>query len=240
MGARRRAGVLTRDRVCAAALELVDDEGLEALSMRRLAARLDCEAMSLYNHVRDKADLLDAVHAAVLGGLQPETPLDAREWDAASAPESGATPSAKPGSTSSAKSGAKSASKRGSRSRSNASANGDSEPDDVPKWRRLLGGLARALRTALLAHPNVVPLFTTQRLTAPEAVHTVARVQMALAFSHFSEADAERALYVVGMFTIGHAIFEKSTRNDATFEFGLEALLDAVARDHRSSRRDDE
>jgi len=195
MSARRRT-VLTRDRVCAAALELVDDEGLEALSMRRLASRLDCEAMSLYNYVRDKADLLDAVHAAVLGNLQPETRLDRL----------------RPG----------------------------FNPDRLPKWRRLLGGLARALRTALLAHPNVVPLFTTQRLTAPEAVQTVGRVQMALAFSHFSDADAQRALYVVGMFTIGHAIFEKSTRNDATFEFGLEALLDAIAREHRKSRRDDE
>ena len=37
------------------------------------------------------------------------------------------------------------------------------------------------------------------------------------------------------MFTIGHAIFEKNARNDATFDFGLEALLDAVATGHRAT-----
>src|SRR5688572_17299822 len=60
---------LSRERVCREALALVDEEGLAALSMRRLGARLGVEAMSLYRHVRDKADLLDAIHAAVLGDL---------------------------------------------------------------------------------------------------------------------------------------------------------------------------
>lgn len=51
-----RAG-LTRESVLAAALALADRDGLSALSMRRLAADLGVEAMSLYNHVRSKADL---------------------------------------------------------------------------------------------------------------------------------------------------------------------------------------
>src|SRR5215471_17284594 len=55
---------LSRARVCQEALALVDAEGPEALSMRRLGARLGVEAMSLYHHVRDKADLIDALHAA--------------------------------------------------------------------------------------------------------------------------------------------------------------------------------
>src|SRR6185312_16366207 len=71
MSARREPIRLTRSTVCHEALGLVDAEGLEALTMRRLAARLGCEAMSLYHHVRDKADLLDALHAAVLGDLEP-------------------------------------------------------------------------------------------------------------------------------------------------------------------------
>jgi AcrR family transcriptional regulator len=65
------APTLSRAEVCQEALALVDEEGLAALSMRRLGARLGVEAMSLYNHVRDKADLLDALHAAVLGELAP-------------------------------------------------------------------------------------------------------------------------------------------------------------------------
>ncbi|GAA1464986.1 TetR/AcrR family transcriptional regulator [Microbacterium thalassium] len=51
-----RAG-LTRDGVLAAALALADRDGLRSLSMRRVAAELGVEAMSLYNHVRNKADL---------------------------------------------------------------------------------------------------------------------------------------------------------------------------------------
>jgi AcrR family transcriptional regulator len=70
---------LTRDRVCRAALELVDEEGLEALSMRRLGARLGVEAMSLYRHVRDKADVLDALHAAVLEEA-PLGDIDPSDW----------------------------------------------------------------------------------------------------------------------------------------------------------------
>lgn len=62
---------LSRARVCQEALALVDDEGLDALSMRRLGARLGVEAMSLYRYVRDKADLLDALHVAVLADLSP-------------------------------------------------------------------------------------------------------------------------------------------------------------------------
>lgn len=45
----------------AAALRLIDREGLQALTMRRLGRELGVEAMSLYNHVRGKEDLLDGV-----------------------------------------------------------------------------------------------------------------------------------------------------------------------------------
>src|SRR4051812_29763767 len=71
---------LSRERVCKEALALVDEEGLEALSMRRLGARLGFEAMSLYRHVRDKADLLDALHAAVLGELEPVDACADDDW----------------------------------------------------------------------------------------------------------------------------------------------------------------
>jgi len=57
---------LTRERIVGAALELVDRDGLERLSMRRLATELGVEAMSLYHHVADKSDLYDALVGAVL------------------------------------------------------------------------------------------------------------------------------------------------------------------------------
>ncbi len=63
------AARLSREKIAAAALALADREGLDALSMRNVASALGVGAMSLYNHVRDKADLesllLDAVFAPV-------------------------------------------------------------------------------------------------------------------------------------------------------------------------------
>ncbi len=53
---------LTRDRVLRAAIDLADAEGLDGLTMRRLAESLSVEAMSIYHHVRGK----DAVLAGAL------------------------------------------------------------------------------------------------------------------------------------------------------------------------------
>jgi AcrR family transcriptional regulator len=60
---------LTRERVIDAALHIMDTEGLDAVSMRRVAREVGVEAMSLYNHVRDKDDLLNAVIERVMGGF---------------------------------------------------------------------------------------------------------------------------------------------------------------------------
>lgn len=57
---------LSRDRVLAAAIEVADEGGLEALTMRGLAETLDVEAMSLYYHVANKEALLDGVAEKVV------------------------------------------------------------------------------------------------------------------------------------------------------------------------------
>ena len=54
-------GSLTRQLVLEAALHLLDQEGLEGFSMRKLGASLGVEAMSLYNHVENKRSLFDRV-----------------------------------------------------------------------------------------------------------------------------------------------------------------------------------
>ena len=58
---------LSRERVADAALALGDSEGLDGLSMRKVGASLGVEAMSLYNHVSNKDDLLDAVGDLLYG-----------------------------------------------------------------------------------------------------------------------------------------------------------------------------
>jgi AcrR family transcriptional regulator len=56
-----RRSPLSRERVLRAALDLVDMEGVEALTMRRLGRELGIEAMSLYGYVRSKQDLIEGV-----------------------------------------------------------------------------------------------------------------------------------------------------------------------------------
>jgi AcrR family transcriptional regulator len=64
--AKRTREPLTRERVIEAALRVMDEEGLEAVSMRRVAREVGVEAMSLYHHVDDKEDLLDGVCERVM------------------------------------------------------------------------------------------------------------------------------------------------------------------------------
>ncbi len=65
---------LTRQRILTAAVRFVDEYGLETLSMRKLAASLGYEAMSLYNHVPNKSALLTGMLELLLAEVQ--TPLD--------------------------------------------------------------------------------------------------------------------------------------------------------------------
>jgi len=69
---------LSRERIALAAIELIDRDGLESLSMRRLGAALGVEAMSVYRHFPSKAALLDLVAETLLGEL--ELPPPTAEW----------------------------------------------------------------------------------------------------------------------------------------------------------------
>jgi AcrR family transcriptional regulator len=71
---------LTRDRVLRAAVALADDRGLEELTMRSLAKDLGVEAMSLYNHVANKGDLLDGMIELVFSEIEP--PAVGGDWKA--------------------------------------------------------------------------------------------------------------------------------------------------------------
>lgn len=73
-----RQAKLSRARILDAAVALVDASGVEALSMRGLAAKLGVEAMSLYNHVPSKEALLDGIVETVLDDVH--APADDRFW----------------------------------------------------------------------------------------------------------------------------------------------------------------
>jgi AcrR family transcriptional regulator len=79
-GAAHRAP-LNRDRVLRAAVALADQAGMSALSMRKLGEALGVEAMSLYNHVASKSDLLDGMIDIVFGEI--DLPAGDAGWRAA-------------------------------------------------------------------------------------------------------------------------------------------------------------
>ncbi len=69
---------INRERVLHAAIELADSGGIEALTMRKLGESLGVEAMSVYNHVANKEDLLNGMVDAVFAEI--ELPSHGDEW----------------------------------------------------------------------------------------------------------------------------------------------------------------
>jgi AcrR family transcriptional regulator len=72
---------LSRERVLRAAIDLADAEGIESLTMRRLARVLGVEAMSLYHHVANKDEILNGIVDLVVGEF--ELPAEGDDWRAA-------------------------------------------------------------------------------------------------------------------------------------------------------------
>ncbi|MEU8657402.1 TetR/AcrR family transcriptional regulator [Actinoplanes philippinensis] len=76
----RRSPQLTRERIVAAAVDLLDSDGVDALTMRRLAERLSVTSTALYWHVRTKDDVLDLAVDEVFGEVT--LPAPTADWRA--------------------------------------------------------------------------------------------------------------------------------------------------------------
>ncbi|TMG28844.1 MAG: TetR/AcrR family transcriptional regulator [Chloroflexi bacterium] len=76
--AAKRRAALTRERILRTAIRLTDRDGIDSLSMRKLGHALGVEAMSLYNHVRNKVDLLDGMVDIVFS--QIDLPSNGLDW----------------------------------------------------------------------------------------------------------------------------------------------------------------
>jgi AcrR family transcriptional regulator len=74
---------LSKERVLRAAVELADKDGIDALSMRRLAKELGVEAMSLYNHVANKDEILAGILEIVTSEVEDPVTSDDLDWKAA-------------------------------------------------------------------------------------------------------------------------------------------------------------
>jgi AcrR family transcriptional regulator len=77
-GSARKRQPLSPERITEAAIRLADAEGLEAVSIRRVAAELDARAMSLYDHFASKRELLAAMNDEVVGEMLVSRPLPER------------------------------------------------------------------------------------------------------------------------------------------------------------------
>ena len=73
---------VNRHQLVTAALDLIDEEGGEALSMRALAKRVDRQVSSLYNHVGSRGDLIEAVRARIVEDIDTSA-FGAEPWDVA-------------------------------------------------------------------------------------------------------------------------------------------------------------
>src|ERR1039458_8656819 len=79
--ATKRRAPLSRERVLRAAVELADESGIALLTMRKLGEAVGVEAMSLYNHVANKDDLLDGMIDVVFGEV--DLPPGEADWKTA-------------------------------------------------------------------------------------------------------------------------------------------------------------
>ena len=71
---------LSRERILDAAVRLVDADGLNALTMRRLASELGVEGASLYKHIPNKAALLFGMMETIFREMNPDYPDDPADW----------------------------------------------------------------------------------------------------------------------------------------------------------------
>ena len=228
-----KSRALTRDIILSAALELVDDAGLSALSLRSLGKRLGVSQAAFYRHFPDKAALLEGI-CEQLWRLTYERFLAlAQGGDAAlddAAPGASATASAP------AAPGAPAASVP-----ARPDPNPDTEPDSIPittpqtapdqalQAQEYIRQYANCLRATLQDHPNTVILLMTHPISTPEQLSLLAGVLASLARSGFTPTTETLALITsVSVYTTGFVAAEvvppAGTSDDAVAKPGSAAL----------------
>ena len=202
---------LTTDRVRQEALRLIDEEGLEEFSTRKLGRALGCEAMAIYWYYPSKEALLDAVVDLLVSDI-PSSARGTRDWVEA------------------------------------------------------LRQIAHAYRGIAHAHPRAFPLLATRRFATPGAYGFLEQLFELAHREGVPDRTAARFFRVVSGYCSGVALDElaglhqardasadevragfprvaavsrwlEPRHDDETFEFGLEILLDALARTARRARR---
>ena len=221
-----KSRALTRDIILSAALELVDDAGLSALSLRSLGKRLGVSQAAFYRHFPDKAALLEGICeqlwrltydrflALVQGG-------DAALDDAA--PGASATPAA-PAASAPARPDPSPDTEPGS----SPAITPQTTPDQALQAQEYIRQYANCLRATLQDHPNTVILLMTHPISTPEQLSLLAGVLASLARSGFTPTTDTLALITsVSVYTTGFVAAEvvppAGTSDDAVAKPGSAA-----------------
>ena len=239
-----KSRALTRDIILSAALELVDDAGLSALSLRSLGKRLGVSQAAFYRHFPDKAALLEGI-CEQLWRLTYERFLalvqgadDVHDDAAPGAPAASGAPAApgSPATLSPAASGTPATS-----APARPDPNPDAEPDSIPtttpqtapdqalQAQEYIRQYANCLRATLQDHPNTVILLMTHPISTPEQLSLLAGVLASLARSGFTPTTETLALITsVSVYTTGFVAAEvvppAGTSDDAVAKPGSAAL----------------
>lgn len=233
-----KSRALTRDIILSAALELVDDAGLSALSLRSLGKRLGVSQAAFYRHFPDKAALLEGI-CEQLWRLTYDRFLalvqgaDDVHDDAApgvpAAPGASATPAAPaaPG-VPTASAPARPDPSPDTEPGSSPAITPQTTPDQALQAQEYIRQYANCLRATLQDHPNTVILLMTHPISTPEQLSLLAGVLASLARSGFTPTTDTLALITsVSVYTTGFVAAEvvppAGTSDDAVAKPGSAA-----------------
>lgn len=208
-----KSRTLTRDIILSAALELVDDAGLSALSLRSLGKRLGVSQAAFYRHFPDKAALLEGI-CEQLWRLTYERFLALVQG--ADGVHDDATPGSPAASGASAAPGAPAASAPAvpdpspdAEPDSNPTTTPQTAPDQALQAQEYIRQYANCLRATLQDHPNTVILLMTHPISTPEQLSLLAGVLASLARSGFTPTTDTLALITsVSVYTTGFVAAE--------------------------------
>lgn len=202
-----KSRALTRDIILSAALELVDDAGLSALSLRSLGKRLGVSQAAFYRHFPDKAALLEGI-CEQLWRLTYERFLALVQG------ADGVHDDAAPGASATAAAPAASAPARPDPSPdtepgSSLAITPQTTPDQALQAQEYIRQYANCLRATLQDHPNTVILLMTHPISTPEQLSLLAGVLASLARSGFTPTTDTLALITsVSVYTTGFVAAE--------------------------------
>lgn len=227
-----KSRALTRDIILSAALELVDDAGLSALSLRSLGKRLGVSQAAFYRHFPDKAALLEGI-CEQLWRLTYERFLalvqgadDVHDDAAPGAPAASGAPAA-PG-ASAASAPARPDPSPDTEPGSSPTTTPQTPPDQALQAQEYIRQYANCLRATLQDHPNTVILLMTHPISTPEQLSLLAGVLASLARSGFTPTTDTLALITsVSVYTTGFVAAEvvppAGTTDDAVAKPGSAA-----------------